>query len=103
MKTIASLIAGMFLIGVSPLTLGDPDKDESGHGKHKYERRAHKGGDYKEEFWDGNCKVERNWERNGKFKEERKCEGPRHHHRGYDHDRRSEARIPGIYEFLPSR
>jgi hypothetical protein len=44
------------------------DHDDHGH------RHKHKGGSYKEEFWDGHCKVERKWKRNGEFKEKRKCQ-----------------------------
>jgi hypothetical protein len=50
----------------------DPDKDESGHGRHSH-RPA------KQEYWDGTCKVERKWEGNGEYKEERKCRGGRHY------------------------
>ena len=50
----------------------DPDKDESGHGRHSH-RPA------KQEYWDGPCKVERKWEGNGEYKEERKCRGGRHY------------------------
>lgn len=44
----------------------------AGHDDHGH-RHKHKGGDYKEKFWDGHCKVERKWKRNGEFKEKRKC------------------------------
>lgn len=47
--------------------LADPDKDESGHGKHRHGRA-----EYKHEYWDGNCKVEIK-QKNGEYKEERKC------------------------------
>jgi hypothetical protein len=75
---LTSLIAG-FCLSVFSSTYADPYKDESGHGRYKHERQAHRGGEYKEEYWDGNCKVERKWERNGNYKEERKCEGQRRH------------------------
>ncbi len=52
------------------------DHDDHGH------RHKHKGGSYKEEFWDGHCKVERKWKRNGEFKEKRKCQAqPMVYHR----------------------
>ncbi len=35
--------------------------------------RHHRGGEYKEKYWDGTCKVERKWKRNGEYKEKRKC------------------------------
>ena len=67
------VIASVFSSTALP-AFADPDKDESGQGGYRHERR-HKGGDYKEEYWDGSCKIERKWEKNGKYKEERKCEG----------------------------
>lgn len=51
----------------------DPWKDESGHGKYRYESE---GGKQKYDNSDGDCKYERKWE-HGEFKEEWKCEhGP---------------------------
>lgn len=40
--------------------------------KHHHHHR-HKGGEYKDEYWDGACKVERKWKRNGEYREKRKC------------------------------
>ena len=76
MKKVLMMLASLSLLASAPLARADRDRDESGHGSHKYERRVHKGGEYKEEYWDGRCKVERKWKRNGEFKEERKCEAP---------------------------
>ncbi len=60
------------LLGAFTLSAhADPWKDESGHG-HGHGRK-HRGGDYKEEYWEGPCKVERKWKGNGEYKEERKC------------------------------
>ena len=68
MKFVYSLIAAAL---VAPgVAQADPDKDESGHGKHRSGRHAQK-----QEYWDGNCKVERKWEKGGEYKEERKCKG----------------------------
>lgn len=67
------------LLGAFALSAhADPWKDESGH---RYGHK-HKGGDYKEKYWDGPCKVERKWKGNGEYKEERKCKGhpPVYHH-----------------------
>ncbi len=56
----------------------DKWKDESGHGKGKYEykREKHKGRGkkYKHEWQDGNCKYEYKSDGHG-YKEERKCKG----------------------------
>lgn len=69
-KRIGSLLVlPLVLSTLSFAAQADPWKDESGHGH----GRKHKGGDYKEEYWDGHCKVERKWKGNGEFKEERKC------------------------------
>ena len=87
------LVTAMVFGAVAAPVYADPDKDESGQGRKKHERRAHKGGDYKEEYWDGNCKVERKWERNGKYKEERKCEGPSRHSRGHGHPPAGQAGV----------
>lgn len=77
MRRLIYCMAVLALATTAAPTFADPDKDESGHGRYENGRRGHKGGEYKEEYWDGNCKVERKWEKNGKYKEERKCEGPR--------------------------
>lgn len=77
MKRLVGFMFVLAFFGTSSPVLADPDKDESGHGRYEDRRWGHKGGDYKEEYWDGNCKVERKWEKNGEYKEERKCEGPR--------------------------
>jgi hypothetical protein len=76
MKSVICAVVALAMVGVYAPVFADPGKDESGHGR-KYESRRHKGGEYKEEYWDGDCKVERKWKKNGDFKEERKCEGPR--------------------------
>ncbi|WP_373377092.1 hypothetical protein [Cupriavidus nantongensis] len=68
-STVALLVLPIVLGTASFSVQADPWKDESGHGY----GRKHKGGDYKEEYWDGRCKVERKWEKSGEFKEERKC------------------------------
>ena len=56
----------------------DEGKDESGHGKGKYEYKEEKhegrGGEYKHEWQDGNCKYEYKSDGHG-YKEERKCKG----------------------------
>lgn len=91
MRRLSWLVIALTFAGASVPGYADPDKNESGHGRGKYERHGHKGGEHKEEYWDGNCKVERKWERNGKFKEERKCEGPSHS-RGHAHP----AAGPGV-------
>lgn len=83
MRRLFCFLAALSFAVVAAPVYADPDKNESGQGRQKHERRAHKGGEYKEEFWDGNCKVERKWERNGKYKEERKCEGSGGHAKGY--------------------
>ena len=65
---IAALLAGLI---ASPAVLADRDKDESGKGRERAER--------KEEFWHGDCKIERKWEKDGDYKEKRKCgKGERH-------------------------
>ncbi|AKQ54332.1 hypothetical protein [Bordetella hinzii] len=38
------------------------------------DHRYHRGGEYKQKYWDGACKVERKWKRNGEYKEKRKCQ-----------------------------
>ncbi|MNK72488.1 hypothetical protein D3C87_919630 [compost metagenome] len=52
------------LISLAPLAAEAGDK----HHHHR-----HKGGEYKEKYWDGACKVERKWKRNGDYSEKRKC------------------------------
>ena len=52
------------LIALAPLAAEAGDK----HHHHR-----HKGGEYKEKYWDGACKVERKWKRNGDYSEKRKC------------------------------
>ena len=64
-----ALIAA-FSLAAAP-AVADPDKDESGHGRHGKQKHS-KG---KQEFWDGHCKVERKW-KGGEYKEERKCAAP---------------------------
>ena len=62
-------IAAVAALMMTSPAMGDPWKDESGHGR--------KGGkEWKQEYRDGNCKVERKWERSGEYKEEIKCDGP---------------------------
>ncbi|MBP0633303.1 hypothetical protein [Cupriavidus sp. AcVe19-1a] len=69
-RAIVSLVVLPLVLGTASVSVhADPWKDESGHGY----GRKHKGGDYKEEYWDGHCKVERKWEKGGEYKEERKC------------------------------
>lgn len=53
------------LISLAPLAA------EAGDKHHHHHR--HKGGEYKEQYWDGACKVERKWKRNGEYREKRKC------------------------------
>jgi hypothetical protein len=56
-------IAAVAALMMTSPAMGDPWKDESGHGR--------KGGkEWKQEYRDGNCKVERKWERSGEYKEE---------------------------------
>ncbi|MCK1639282.1 hypothetical protein IVA95_17125 [Bradyrhizobium sp. 157] len=75
-------IAGMAVLAtlVGP-ALADPWKDESGNGRWRHDRGAHRAynydRDYKQEFYRGPCKIERKWERNGEYKEEMKCKGYR--------------------------
>ena len=52
------------LISLAPIAAEAGDK----HHHHR-----HKGGEYKEKYWDGACKVERKWKRNGDYQEKRKC------------------------------
>lgn len=74
MKNIRALLLPTILLALPLTALGDPWKDESGHGKgRKHDRKEHK-----EEYWDGHCKVERKWDKHGEYKEERKCKSPRH-------------------------
>ncbi len=79
MKTLGYLVLGITVASFAVPAYADREKNENGHGRHKYERQVGKGGEFKEEYWDGNCKVERKLERNGSYKEERKCEGPGRH------------------------
>ena len=51
------------LISLAPLAVEAGDKHH----------HRHKGGEYKEKYWDGACKVERKWKRNGDYSEKRKC------------------------------
>ncbi len=77
-KLLCSLII-LSCAGIAAPTYADPHKDESGHG------RRHKGGEYKEEYWDGDCKVERKWGKKGEYKEEVKCDRPRRVVREHEH------------------
>ena len=86
MKRILCVMVALACAGAITPVFADPDKDESGHGRYKYERHGYKGGEHKEEYWEGNCKIERKWEKSGEYKEERKCEGPRYDMRGYSRD-----------------
>ncbi|HEX2547766.1 MAG TPA: hypothetical protein VHL79_22975 [Ramlibacter sp.] len=84
--------------------LADPDKDESGHGKHRKHGKHH--AEFKQEYWEGNCKVERKREKNGDYKEERKCKGQRHAHedkRRREHDRTSHAQAPRPVYVVPAQ
>lgn len=94
MKITLACVVAISGLSVALPVYADPDKNESGHGRYKHERRMHTGGEYKEEYWDGNCKVERKWERNGKYKEERECEGHRPHY--------SEHPTPGVVVYPPA-
>jgi hypothetical protein len=73
MKRVHIPLLALAIFALPCVSLADPDKDESGHGKHRKGRA-----EYKQEYWDGNCKVERKLEKNGDYKEERKCKGARH-------------------------
>lgn len=70
MPNIKHLIVPLALLALSSVASADPDKDESGKGRHGY-----KHGEHKEEYWDGDCKVERKWKKHGEYKEKRKCKG----------------------------
>ena len=78
MKRFICWMAVLTFSAASAPVFADYDDDERGHGRSKHGRWGHKGGEYKEEYWDGNCKVERKLEKSGEYKEERKCKGPRH-------------------------
>jgi len=68
------IVEGVLLVAAMLLAVpasADPDKDESGKGRHHGKR------EFKEEFWDGDCKVKRK-SKDGEYKEERKCRAPRH-------------------------
>lgn len=86
MKSVVVAALALAVATVSAPAIADRGKDESGQG-HKHGHRGHKGGEYKEEFWDGDCKVERKWERDGDYKEEVKCKDgrPRARHHTHDH------------------
>jgi hypothetical protein len=66
---LAMTAAVMGLAAASP-ALGDPWKDESGHGRGWGKR------EWKQEYRDGPCRIERKWKRNGDYKEEVECDGP---------------------------
>jgi hypothetical protein len=72
MKTFASVLLLTTALAVALPAAADPPP-------HANARRdapgKHKGGEYKESYWDGNCRVEREWKKNGKYKETRDCRG----------------------------
>lgn len=76
------MFALTYCAAVTPVS-ADPYKDESGHGRGRYEGDWYRGGEHKEEYWEGGCKVERKWEGNGEYKEERKCPDGYNNYRGY--------------------
>ncbi len=69
MNRIVCTVVALTFAGIVTPAIADRD----GHG-----RSGHRGGEYKEVYWEGNCKVERKWERNGRYKEERECRGRSH-------------------------
>ena len=71
-QTVAAVVLAVSSAVFLTPALADPDKDESGHGRHSHRPS-------KQEYWDGPCKVERKWEGNGEYKEERKCRGGGHY------------------------
>lgn len=102
MKPILYVALGLAVAAMCTPVVADPDRDESGHGR-KSEGRSHKGGEYKEEFWDGDCKVERKWEKSGEYKEEVKCKEPRSRARHVPHEHRGGApREAGVIVTPPS-
>lgn len=69
MRWTTMAVALMALVAASP-ALGDPWKDESGHG------RGWGKGEWWHEHRRGDCRIERKWSRNGDYREEIRCDGP---------------------------
>lgn len=79
---IVALLSAVALATLPVLTVADPWKDESGHGRgrgsYKYEEKYNPGGHVKREWKSSDCKYEYKAGPGG-LKEEYKCKGGRHY------------------------